>query len=161
MNFVKFSHLAHTQVGSRIFDGREVLESQRVLWPLKMPCGSSSGAGRDYYRDSRTEASTTLPIPVRIFFLRNSANLFRSKNLFLFQVLYSGVLTFLPVRTIFHRTAQLRDRFLVIQSKKSIQSPVPNRLPHANRRRKRDLSNADVGKSLTLTARFPIVHSSF
>src|SRR5438876_11135480 len=136
MNFVKFSHLAHTQVGSRIFDGREVLESQRVLWPLKMPCGSSSGAGRDYYRDSRTEATTTLPIPVRIFFLRNSANLFRSKNLFLFQVLYSGVLTFLPVRTIFHRTAQLRDRFLVIQSKKSIQFPVPNRLPHAHRRRK-------------------------
>ncbi len=125
MNFVKFFHLAHTQVGSRIFDGREVLESQRVLWTLKMPCGSSSGAGRDYYRDSRTEASTTLPIPVRIFFLRNSANLFRSKNLFLFQVLYSGVLTFLPVRTIFHRTAQLRDRFLVIQSKKSIQSPFP------------------------------------
>src|SRR5213593_3887856 len=82
MNFVKFSHLAHTQAGSRIFDGREVLESQRVLWPLKLPCGSSSGAGRDYYRDSRTEASTTLSIPVRIFFLRNSANLFRSKNLF-------------------------------------------------------------------------------
>ena len=136
MNFVKFFHLAHTQVGSRIIDGREVLESQRVLWPLKLPCGASSGAGRDYYRDSRTEASTTLLIPVRIFFLRNSANLFRSKNLFLFQVLYSGVLTFLPVRTIFHRTAQLRDRFLVIQSKKSIQSPVPNRLPHANRRRK-------------------------
>ena len=125
MNFVKFFHLAHTQVGSRIFDGREVLESQRVLWPLKMPCGSSSGAGRDYYRDSRTEASTTLLIPVRIFFLRNSANLFRSKNLFLFQVLYSGVLTFLPVRTFFHRAAQLRDRFLVIQSKNSIQSPFP------------------------------------
>src|SRR5205809_6701493 len=31
MNVVKFFHLAHTQVGSRIFDGREVLESQRVL----------------------------------------------------------------------------------------------------------------------------------
>src|SRR5213083_2605410 len=126
MNFVKFSHLAHTQAGSRIFDGREVLESQRVLWPLKLPCGASSGAGRDYYRDSRTEASTTLLIPVRNFFsCEIRPALFGSKNLFLFQVLYSGVLTFLPVRTIFHRTAQLRDRFLVIQSKKSIQSPFP------------------------------------
>src|SRR5437764_13103161 len=100
MNFVKFFHLAHTQVGSRIFDGREVLESQRALWPLKMPCGSSSGAGRDYYRDSRTEASTTLLIPVRIFFLRNSVHLFRSKTLLLFQLLYSGVLTFLPLSTL-------------------------------------------------------------
>jgi len=35
MNFVKFSHLAHTQAGSRIFDGREVLESQRVLVALE------------------------------------------------------------------------------------------------------------------------------
>ena len=136
MNFVKFSHLAHTQVGSRIFDGREVLESQRVLVPLKLPYGSSKGAGRDYYRDSRTEATTTLPIPVRIFFCEIRPAVFGSKNLFLFQVLYSGVLTFLPVRTIFHRTAQLRDRFLAIQSKKSIQSPIPNRLPHANRKRK-------------------------
>src|SRR5881397_2422248 len=125
MNFVKFSHLAHTQAGSRIFDGREVLESQRVLVALEGTYGSSYGAGRDYYRDSRTEATTTLPIPVRIFFCEIRPALFGSKNLFLFQVLYSGVLTFLPVRTIFHRRAQLRDRFLVIQSKKSIQSPFP------------------------------------
>jgi len=74
--------------------------------------------------------------PSEFFFCEIRPALFGSKNLFLFQVLYSGVLTFLPVRTIFHRPAQLRDRFLVIQSKKSIESPVPNRLPHANRRRK-------------------------
>ena len=123
MNFVKFSHLAYTQAGSRIFDGREVLESQRVLVPLKLPYGSSNGAGRDYYRDSWTEATTTLPIPARnFFFCEIRPTLFGSKNMFLFQVLYSSVLTFLPVRTIFHRTANLRGRSLVIQSKNSIHS---------------------------------------
>src|SRR6266571_7614158 len=107
MIFVKFSHLAYTQAGSRIFDGEKVLESQRVLVVLKATYGSSNGAGRDYCRDSRTEVTTTLPIPVRIFFCETRPALSGSKNLFLFQVLYSGVLTFLPVRTIFHRDSPI------------------------------------------------------